>query len=233
VILAAGVGSRLGQPFPKSLTPVGIDGETILGRQIRTLGDAFHPHDISVVVGFKKDLIMEGFPEVSYIYNRNYAETNTSKSLLQALRFYKNQDVLWLNGDVVFDEAVTASLVDAVANGRSFVGITREQVGDEEVKYRLSRSGLIAEISKTVSAPEGEAIGINYINQADKPFLIDQLSICSPDDYFERGLEKAIEANEVKIEPLDLTGLDCIEVDFIEDLDKARSMLAQPHSPAR
>ena len=36
VILAAGVGSRLGRPFPKTLSRL-PGGETILGRQIRLL----------------------------------------------------------------------------------------------------------------------------------------------------------------------------------------------------
>ena len=39
VILSAGVGSRLGRPFPKSLSFL-PDGERIMGRQIRFLKES-------------------------------------------------------------------------------------------------------------------------------------------------------------------------------------------------
>ena len=102
VILAAGIGSRLGNPFPKPLTPL-KNGKSIMEMQIESLSNQFSIDDINVVVGFKKDLIMERFPELMFIYNPFFDRTNTSKSLLQALRKNKKNDVLWLNGDVVFD----------------------------------------------------------------------------------------------------------------------------------
>ena len=53
--------------------------------------------DVSVVVGFKKDTIMEAFPNVSFVYNPLFGETNTSKSLLKGLRLTGRDPVLWLN----------------------------------------------------------------------------------------------------------------------------------------
>jgi len=55
VILAAGIGSRLGNPFPKPLTPLN-NGKTIMGMQIHNLRGHFSIDNIQVVVGFKKDL---------------------------------------------------------------------------------------------------------------------------------------------------------------------------------
>ena len=63
IILAAGVGSRLGNPFPKSLSLL-PGGERILGRQIRIYRE-LGIKEITVVVGFKKELIMEEFPQVN------------------------------------------------------------------------------------------------------------------------------------------------------------------------
>ena len=85
VILAAGVGSRLGNPFPKPLTRL-RDGRSIMERQLAELGQRFDPSAVSIVVGFKKEMIMEDFPDVSFIYNPYFGETNTSKSLLRALK---------------------------------------------------------------------------------------------------------------------------------------------------
>ena len=105
IILAAGIGSRLGNPFPKPLTPL-KNGKSIMELQTNYLSSKFDIHAIHVVVGFKKDLIMERFPQLTYVYNPFFDRTNTSKSLLKALKKNRNESVLWLNGDVVFDEKI-------------------------------------------------------------------------------------------------------------------------------
>lgn len=159
VILAAGVGSRLGRPFPKCLSMLPT-GERILGRQIRIFRQ-FGINEIFVVVGFKKNLIMEEFPDVYYRYNPIYYITNTSKSLCCALEFL-DDDVIWCNGDVVFDEGVIRQVAAHEGNA---VAVDRKKCGEEEVKYRADQDGLILEISKKVAAPEGEAVGVNRIQK--------------------------------------------------------------------
>ena len=59
VILSAGMGSRLGRPYPKALTLLNA-GETIFSRQLRIFRE--FGLTVMVVVGFKKDLIMEADP---------------------------------------------------------------------------------------------------------------------------------------------------------------------------
>ncbi len=106
MILAAGMGTRLGKPWPKPLTPL-ADGRSILQQQIENLRGVFGEEvRITIVVGFKLEMIMEAHPDVSYVYNEAYDQTNTSKSLLKALKNSHESGVLWLNGDVVFDSRV-------------------------------------------------------------------------------------------------------------------------------
>ncbi len=81
IILAAGIGSRLGNSNPKPLT--------ILNRQVMYLSDYLGEDNIIVVVGYKKELIMESFPNLLYVYNNYLDTTNTSKSLLKALKKMK------------------------------------------------------------------------------------------------------------------------------------------------
>ena len=85
VILAAGMGTRLGRPWPKPLTPLS-DGRTIMKQQMDNVLGAFDDVRITTVVGFKLELILEAFPDVAYVYNENYDRTNTNRSLLKALR---------------------------------------------------------------------------------------------------------------------------------------------------
>jgi choline kinase len=47
------------------------------------------------------------------------------------------------------------------------------------------------------------------------------LEECADNDYFERGLELAIQHNGIEIEPVDISDLFAMEVDFPADLDRA------------
>jgi choline kinase len=222
IILAAGIGSRLGNPFPKPLTPL-KGGKSIMERQVENLSQNFNEHDISVVVGFKKDLIMERFPDLTYIYNQFFDATNTSKSLLKALKKYRNEDVLWINGDVIFDAELFSVLNKEIEQKNSFVSVNTSRVAEEEVKYTL-KNGFIAELSKQVENGLGEAVGINFISREDMPVFIRQLENCGDNDYFERGIEMAIEQDDLKIKAVDISNFRCMEVDFEEDLEAANKM---------
>jgi choline kinase len=225
VILAAGVGSRLGRPHPKPLTRL-ADGETILGRALRQLTARFSRHSIHLVVGFKKEMVMEEMPDVGFIYNQNYGDTNTSKSLLKALTILGPGGVLWLNGDVVFDERVLDDLLPHIAMDRSFVCVNTAAVGDEEVKYTLDQDRHIRQLSKQVAEGAlGEAVGINFVSADDRPALTRRLRECDDQDYFERGLELAIDKDGLLIEALDISHRPVVEVDFTEDLDRANESL--------
>jgi choline kinase len=226
VILAAGMGTRLGKPWPKPLTPL-ADGRTIMQQQLENLRRVFEDQvRISIVVGFKMEMIMEAHPDVTFVYNEIYDRTNTSKSLLKALKVSHEGGVLWLNGDVVFDPAVLKRISSLIDNEKSFVCVNTSAVGEEEVKYTVTQDGYISALSKKVEDALGEAVGINFISQKDKAAAIAYLEECAEGDYFERGLELAIEKAGIRIEPIDISDLFAVEVDFQTDLDRANSQLS-------
>ena len=225
VILAAGMGTRLGRPFPKPLTPLS-DGRTIMEQQIDNLRQGFGADvRITTVVGFKLDLILEAFPDVTYIYNEAYDQTNTNRSLLKALRLSTEGGVLWMNGDVVFDPQVLEKVSDLMESDTSFICVDTAAVGDEEVKYTVDDDGYVDELSKQVVNARGEAVGINFVSASDKPTLIDRLSECSDADYFERGIELAISHDSMRVMPVDIGEFFAVEVDFEEDLTRANEYL--------
>ena len=106
-------------------------------RQINNITTYFDVNDITTVVGFKKNLIMEQFPEVNYVYNPFFDRTNTSKSLLRALKKHRGNSILWFNGDVVFDHQLLSLLLEDINKNQSFVSVNTQSVSDEEVKYTL------------------------------------------------------------------------------------------------
>lgn len=227
VILAAGMGSRLGRALPKPLTEL-LDGRTILRQQVENVRTAFGGDaQLSIVVGYKLEHVIDSQPGARYIYNERYDQSNTSKSLLRALRASGPGGVLWMNGDVVFDPRILQRVSPLIEQDRSFVAVNTARVAEEEVKYRVGEDGYVTELSKTVKNGLGEAIGINFVSSFDKTALIRQLRRVDRNDYFERGIELAIGENNMRVLPVDVSDLYAVEIDFVEDLEHANQLLAQ------
>lgn len=221
------MGTRLGRPLPKPLTELG-DGRTIMRQQIDNLDTAFGDrYRLLIVVGFKLEAIIERFPEASFVYNEMFDQTNTSKSLLKALAATPDGGVVWMNGDVVFDSAVLERMQAHFDAGQSCVAVNRSRVSDEEVKYTVDGDGYISELSKSVVGGLGEAVGINYISESDKTAFMERLREVADNDYFERGLELAIEKDGLKLLPVDISDLYAVEIDFDDDLTAANTVLSE------
>ena len=220
-ILAAGMGTRLGRPFPKPLTLL-EDGRTILAQQLENIYEAYGADTkVQIVVGFKLDLILEAAPDVSFVYNERYDQTNTNRSLLKALRTSSAGPVVWMNGDVVFDPAILKRMQANIDANQTVIAVNTSAVSEEEVKYTVTADGMVNELSKTVVNGLGEAVGINLIAAKDKAKLINWLAQCDDQDYFERGIELAIEKDSLKVLPVDISDLFAVEVDFEADLERA------------
>ena len=220
IILAAGIGSRLGNSNPKPLTKLN-NGESILGRQVAYLSEYLGVTNIIAIVGYKKDLIMESFPNLLYVYNNFYDTTNTSKSLLIGLHKIENEDVLWLNGDVVFEKELLPQIIKC---SKSCMAVNTNSVGEEEIKYNIFDDGNIKEVSKTVSPALGEAVGINKLISSDLSLFKENLEKCDERDYFEKALELSIQ-DGMKIMPVDINKYLCMEIDFEDDLEQINKII--------
>ena len=110
-----------------------------------------------------------------------------------------------------------------------------DKVGHEQLKIRSaltceSKRGICVHcygrnLSTGGLIKLGEAVGINFISAHEKANVIAQLENCADQDYFERGLELAIEKNGIEMEPVDISDLFAVEVDFQADLDRANAGL--------
>jgi choline kinase len=191
-------------------------------QQLDNISEAFGADThVQIVVGFKLDLILEAAPEAVFVYNERYDQTNTCKSLLKALRASADGPVVWMNGDVVFEPAILKRLQTNIDAGQTAIAVNTAAVSDEEVKYTVDAEGLVKELSKTVVGGLGESVGINVVAAADKAALIKRLEECDDQDYFERGIELAIEKDGLKVLPIDISDLFAVEVDFEADLERA------------
>ena len=220
IILAAGIGSRLGNSDPKPLTKL-KNGESILYRQVEYLSKYIGINNIMTVVGYKKDLIMESFPNLIYEYNNFYDTTNTSKSLLAGLHKIETEDVMWLNGDVVFEKELLPKIIQC---SQSCMAVNTNSVGEEEIRYNVFDDGNIKDVSKTASPALGEAVGINKIMAVDFRLFKANLEKCDDQDYFEKALELSIQ-DGMKIMPVNINKYLCMEIDFEDDLEQINKQL--------
>jgi len=191
-----------------------MNEKTILDYQVDKLIKKPQINNIYLVIGYKKEIIMEKFPDLLFVYNNAYARTNTAKSLLAALNKIED-DVIWMNGDVFFDEEVLDLLLDSKI---SACLVDRKKCGNEEIKYRLNGDGWIHEMSKSVQNPEGEALGINIIWKSDLNKFREELKRVDDSDYFEKALENLTISKQLKLAPIDIGDHFCREIDFEEDL---------------
>ena len=110
VILAAGMGSRLGRSLPKPLTELS-DGRTIMQQQFDNIHDtpSARARASPSWSATSSSTSSRRSPRPRSSTTSSYDQTNTSKSLLRALQASTAGGVLWMNGDVVFDpEALDA-----------------------------------------------------------------------------------------------------------------------------
>jgi len=241
VLLAAGRATRL-QPLtdalPKCLLEVG--GESILARLLRTLADR-GLRRFTVVDGFMGDLLRERitakFPSEWFTFVRNdvYATTNNSYSLFLA-RYACDEPMLLSDADILFEPAVIDRLL-ADSHDNRLVLRTRGSIGEEEMKVVLDGRGTVANIAKDVppSTATGESVGLEVFSARFTAKLFSTLERRMlvekrVNEWYEASFVELIRAGEV-VHPIDIGKLQSMEVDTLEDLERARQIFGQGEPP--
>jgi choline kinase len=232
IILAAGIASRL-RPLtnktPKCLIKVG--NISILERTLTNLLRN-NITDFVIVTGFMEELI-KGFIEtkfpninVTYITNQKYETTNNIYSLWLTKEYAVNNDIILLDSDIIFDSRIIGLL--KISNYDNCLAVKTDiKLGEEEIKVTVNKDNSIKEISKVVNPKDsiGESIGIEKFSSALVDVLfkeLDQMIINENlvDIFYEAAFERVINKGE-KIYSILVNNLKCIEIDYIEDLEKA------------
>jgi choline kinase len=243
VILAAGVGSRLGEltvARPKALLSLrGGDG-TFLDRSVRLLRrHGFSPihvvggHELAVLerhiarvwAGEQAagDLAVLDFPA--------YRQVNNVGTVARVRREFAGGGFL-LNSDIVYDDAILASAVrqaDAEP-GRSFLVVDDACALDEEQMKVAVESGRVVGLSKAMAAADavGEYIGILYIAPSDAPVFLASATgfVCDGKVgvYYEDALAAVLDRLPVGV--CSTGGRPWTEVDTLEDYQRALGIAA-------
>jgi len=230
IILAAGASRRL-LPLtavtPKCL--IDINGKSLLDHQLSIL-KSFEIDDLVIVVGYKKEFIIEAIESnwnemnVTFIENTDYDKTNTLHSLWLA-KEHLLDDFLYFNADVLCHRDVVGRLLKSPYP--SCLAIDIKNCGEEEVKILLDDNDRINSIGKDIDVSEatGEFIGIGKHgligNKRFVEILEREVNNDNSNMFFEFALNDMLK--EFDFHMIDISDLPCIEIDFIEDLEEARN----------
>jgi len=108
IILAAGIGSRLGELtkiLPKPL--IDVNGKSIIERQIEVFRKA-GINEITIITGYKKDKFI--FEDVNYVFNSKYEEVEQAFSLMVARKQIVG-DVIISFGDIIFEDKIIEQIL--------------------------------------------------------------------------------------------------------------------------
>ena len=233
VIVAAGMGRRLGAVAatrPKALLEVG--GATLIERSIHSLQEVGIA-DITVVTGFGREQIESRLgASVEYRENPFFFMTNNMASLWFAQSAVVHQPFVYLHADIIFDAEILARCLAAPL---SCMAVDCHPCGDEEMKVRVS-GGLVESSDKGIPPAEaqGEWLGIAVFDgpTGDSLFAeIDrQLTVSRAyHAYDTRAFNQVVQQGH-RLAMVDCTGLPWVEIDFPEDLARARQLFPDPRA---
>jgi len=191
LILAAGIGSRLGEAtkdLPKCLVPV--NGKPILEYQLDALL-ANGITDVALVLGYKKEKILafleskEKYKLMNFTFalNLEYATTNSSYSYWQARSLIGNEPYIHLNCDIILFPPLIKRLKESsfenaiLVDRKVKLDASMEQVildGDRVVKMdkanlpgAMGRGSGMAKLSPAAVAVMKERVK-GFVEQGDK-----------------------------------------------------------------
>lgn len=241
IILAAGRGARLApltDDLPKCLLPLG--NGTILSRQFDAC-TASGIDDIVLVTGYEYGKIeteIERWREatgsttrISTVYNPYFATTNNMFSLWVA-RHYMDADFLVLNADNVFSSETLRTIAHHDAHPILVTVAKREKYDAEDMKVRIV-DGRVVAIAKTIPLDQasGESVGIRAFIGEGRALLMQELEAMGRDaDPATAWYITAVERIAKRGGPVGVIYVDanaCMDVDFVEDLERARRDFAR------
>ncbi|WP_298616504.1 phosphocholine cytidylyltransferase family protein [uncultured Odoribacter sp.] len=235
VILAAGIASRL-RPLtdhtPKCLLEIG--GKSLLERAIQGLL-ANNIRELILVTGYLQEQIVtfvqKKFPEleVKFIHNEKYASTNNIYSLWLVKNSIKEENIVLLDSDILFDPGLVKAVIDSPYPDT--LALNSHPLCEEEMKVIADSTGKVTEISKTCPPTQaiGESIGIEKISNAYLKLLFQELDQMIVDEklgnvFYEAAFQRLI-AKGKSFHIVDTSALFSMELDTQEDFQAATEKL--------
>jgi choline kinase len=235
VMLAAGIGSRLerrpGAP-PKSLLRFG--GRTLLERHLATLAH-FGLDDLTLAVGYEAaqiehEIAAAGGPvRISTRFNEHFADSSLLSLWCVRDALAAGEPVLYMDADVLYDWRLIERLLEAPCPDCLLIDRNVEP-GEDPVKVCL-QGGQVVDFHKQIRAPAydfwGEWVGFARFGAETAarivPAMERYLVAGRTEVIYEEPLRDVILASPPgTFGVADISGLPWIEIDFPDDLRRAK-----------
>ena len=233
LILNSGLGHRMGvltSEHPKCMTEISAT-DTILSRQLRLLSQA-GIKDVVMTTGYFDSVLVNychslNLPlNFTFVKNPLYSETNYIYSIYCAREELKDDEILLMHGDLVFEYSV---LEDIIANTKSCMKVSSTlPLPDKDFKA-VVKNGLVKAVGIEFFDSAMEAQALYKLKKNDWKIWLDK--ICEFCESVNRKCYAEVALNQVTdtciIEAFDVTDRLCTEIDTPEDLAVVKAKLAE------
>jgi choline kinase len=223
LILAAGEGTRLNDRLerPKCLREVG--DVPLVHHQLAALAEV-DVLDVVVVVGYKQASVRDSVGSwARCITNERFAETNSMYSFLLGQRA-SDDDLLVMNSDVFCDPRMFQVLLAAEGDALLYDSSSGDE--DEQMKVHV-RNGRLVEMSKALppARVRGENVGILKLTRTTAESTAAAAAALIAAGHERGWLAEAVNfaAADHTITCIDVDGWPWVEIDYPEDLARARN----------
>jgi choline kinase len=239
IILAAGHGSRLTEHIPpgqpKCLLQFG--GCSLLARHLGLLY-RYGVRQADLVIGYQADRIIEHVgqlqsrPDVAFHFNPRYQQGSVLSLWAASETLTSGVDILLMDADVLYHPEILSRLIHS-AQRNCFLLDRNFIAGDEPVKIAV-RNGLMVEFRKQLEPSlrydySGESVGFFRLGPACAGRMAAECARFDAEGLADAPHEEVLR-NVLLEDPSsfafeDVTGLPWIEIDFPEDIIRAREQI--------
>ena len=233
IILNSGLGHRMGvitKEHPKCMTEIS-HRETILSRQLRQLV-SFGIEDVVITTGYYDQVLVDycnilHLPlRFLFVNNPIYDKTNYIYSIYCAKDVLKDDDVLLMHGDLVFENLVMEAVVN---NDVSCMAVSSSLPLPEKDFKAVVKNNKIEKVGIEFFDSAMAAQPLYKILKGDWLIWLANIEkFCEADNrkcYAENAFNEV--SDQCKIYPCDVKNMLCAEIDTPEDLEVVSKKLAE------
>ena len=224
LILNSGLGHRMGvltSEHPKCMTDISAT-ENILSRQLRLLKEA-GIEDVVITTGYFDSVLIDYCHSLqmplnfTFVKNPFYRDTNYIYSIYCAREYLKDEDILLMHGDLVFEGSVLEDLLHF--DGSCMKVSSTLPLPDKDFKA-IVKDGLVKAVGIEFFESAMEAQALYKLNAAEWSLWLNKIcEFCEHDNrkcYAEKALNEITDV--CRIHAYDVKERLCAEIDTPEDL---------------
>jgi choline kinase len=230
IILAAGVGKRLGRVSKPMLR---FGGKTLIERNIQNILET-GLKNITIVTGYLEDKVKKTVKEkfsranIRFISNPAYDSSGSGYSLLLAERIFSKNDFIFMDADILYDERILNFLLNCSHENVALVDPQSRFKGEEVSVF--AKEDRVVGLGKDMRHPElyaGEAIGMYRFSKLVGIPLADELKTMLEKRGKNVEYEDVLDslAKRFSIYPRRIPPLPWVEIDTEEDMIRAEKII--------